>query len=478
MNIIRVFILWIWLGTSSGMFANMYSPEVQKVNDEIDNLKEPLLKSLEERYSKLHNLQTELEKKESLIRDKTETLNNIISQIDQKKLNQNKIEDTNKKLELENEKLVKQKESLKTKIDEEASQLETVSEKVKAEQDKKDKLDYEIKQLEKEVELIKDDKSMLDKEIVSKNVTYTKIWEKIEDTQNRQSLLDNKIQSLDQEQRILINENKEKEAAIKDLNEEINNKNVHKKDLKDEIMTLKSTIEDLKKERDELKKDNKQLQKEICKEHYTLLNWEFLANNKHSALISVVLALLVGASLPFILKLFAPIKSTPEYNSFNNIKEVLKEASPSRRLEHMSDDEDNEMVPSSSVSTKRDLKYNYDRDFMEEHEDPEKCLDYIKNKYGIKKDLFHDWEALQSVESTEINVWETRNDKLRFTKLLLKKTSKKPKKVLLTFELFQTKLRDAFSYSDYEETELKEKDSRIEAKLAWKIYDGLPDFSV
>jgi len=302
--------------------------------------------------------------------------------------------------------------------------------------------------------------------------------DKIEDTQNRQSLLDDKIQSLDQEQSRLINENNKKEGAIKDLDEDINHKNVHKKGLEDTIMTLKSSIKDLEKERDELKKDNKQLQKEICKEHYTLLNWEFLANNKHSALISLVLALLVGASLPFILKLFAPIKSTPEYNSFNNIKEVLKEASPARRLEHMSDDEDNEMVPSSSVSTKRDLKYNYDRDFMEEHEDPEKCLDYIKNKYGIKKDLFHDWEALQSVESTEINVWETRNDELRFTKLLLKKTSKKPKKVLLTFELFQTKLRDAFSYSDYEETELKEKDSRIEAKLAWKIYDGLPDFSV
>ena len=47
-----------------------------------------------------------------------------------------------------------------------------------------------------------------------------------------------------------------------------------------------------------------------------------------------------------------------------------------------------------------------------------------------------------------------------------------------TFELFQTKLKDAFSYTDYEETDLQKNDSRIEAQLAWKIYDGLPDFSL
>jgi len=178
MNIIRGFILWIWLGTSSGMFANMYSPEVQKVNDEIDNLKEPLLKSLEERYSKLHNLKTELDEKEFLISDKTGTLNNIISQIEHQLVNHKGIEDTNKKLELENEKLVKQKESLKTKVDEETALFETVSEKVRAEQDKKEKLDNKIKQQKIEVELIKDNKSKLDKEIVSMNETYKKLWTK------------------------------------------------------------------------------------------------------------------------------------------------------------------------------------------------------------------------------------------------------------------------------------------------------------
>jgi len=489
MNVRCCFTFLLWFGPSHGMFGDKYSPEVQGVKDGIDNLeeqflkllkaeKEAMLNSLEEGFSKLRNLNTELGEKEHLLSDQNKALNDIVSKVEQEMVKHKEIEESNVKLELENEKLIKLKVSLKTKIDQENSLLETVSKNVKAENDKMEKLNYEINQLEKDVEHIKEEKSKFDQEIVSKREIYNQILAKVENAQTRQSLLDDKILSLEQEQSRLTNENSKREAIRRDLDEDINHKNVHKKDLENTIITLESTKEDLKKERDELKKDNKQLQKEICKEHYTLFNWEFLTNNKTSTFTSLVLALLVGASMPLIIKLFAPMKSNTENNSFNEIKEVFKEASPSRRLEHMSDDEDNEMVPSSSVFPKRDLKYNYDRDCMEENDDPEGCLDYIKKKYGIKKNLFNYWEALKSLESTAINVWETRNDELRFTKLLLKKTLKKPKKVLLSFELFQTKLKDAFSYSDYEETELKEKDTRIEAKLAWKIYEGLPNFSV
>merc|ERR1719450_486927 len=286
--------------------------------------------------------------------------------------------------------------------------------------------------------------------------------------QERKNMLDNKILILEKDNVRLTNEDSMKRAEIKELDDDINHKNIHKKELRDEILTLETSIEDHKNEREELKKGNRQLHKEICKEHYTLWNWEFLTNNKNSAFTSLVLALLMGASWPLLFKILSPIQSNYENKHVNNIKETHKQPCPSR-LEHLSDDEDSEMVPSSSVLPKPDLKYNYDRDCMEENDDPDGCLKYIKNKYDIKRSLKHCWEALQPSESIEMKIWKTQNDELIFTKLMLKKVLNNSRKTVLTFELFQTKLKDAFSYTDYEETDLQKNDLRIEAQLAWKI---------
>ena len=85
-------------------------------------------------------------------------------------------------------------------------------------------------------------------------------------------------------------------------------------------------------------------------------------------------------------------------------------------------------------------------------------MEYTREKYGIEKNLDHRCELI-------------------LTKILIKKVIK-AKQPLLTFELFQTKLKDGSSYSECEETDLDEEDNRIEAKLAMRIYDRLPNFSI
>merc|ERR1719495_1451530 len=122
MNVRCCFTFLLWFGPSHGMFGDKYSPEVQGVKNGIDNLeeqflksfkaeKEALLNSLEESFSKLQNLDTELGEKEHLLSDQNKALNDIVSKVEQEMVKHQEIEESNIKLELENERLVNLKDS-------------------------------------------------------------------------------------------------------------------------------------------------------------------------------------------------------------------------------------------------------------------------------------------------------------------------------------------------------------------------------
>jgi len=308
------------------------------------------------------------------------------------------------------------------------------------------------------------------------NESYYKLIEDKDSIQKEKDILDSTILGLNQEQRRLKDEKVAKEKEIDEHNKEINHKNAIIIDLDFKTTAANKDIEDLNQQRDELQKGNKKMLKEMCKEHYTFWNMDFLSNNKESVFTSFLINILLGASLQVLIKLFNT-KQSSELKSVTANKERFKEASASS-LGHMSDDEDSSaMVPSSSMIAKKDLRYKYDRDSMEMNEDPSGCLDYIKKKYKIKTNLTLHWETLKHGKSIEFNLWKIESGELSLTKLLIKKVIK-VKKPLLTFELFQTKFKDGSSYSDCEETELDEDDNRIEAKLAIRIYDSLPNFSV
>jgi len=368
-----------------------------------------------------------------------------------------------------------QKYSLNTEISEATSKLKEVSENLKVETETKDKLVGDIVKLRTEEGELEQRNSNLESDINAENISYMKMLQNVEDVQERKRLLDENVESLIEKQDSLIRENTNIEKGIKELDKDIN----HKKGIIEEndltINKGKAGIANLNQEINELKAGNKEIIEKKCKEQYTFWNLDFISNNKTSFFSTILTAVVVGACLPFLIKSIPPTETSSGNASFKN--NTFKETSPSR-LEHMSDDEDNsEMVPSSSVLPKRDLKYNYDRDCMEKNENPSGCLDYIREKYGIKMNLHKCWETLKECESIEINLWNIKNDELILTKLLLKKIFK-AKKPLLTFELFQTKLRDGFPHSDFEEIELDEQDNRIEANLALQIYHGLPEFSV
>ena len=323
-----------------------------------------------------------------------------------------------------------------------------------------------------EGELQKENKRVQD-DIAAKTQSYNVINEGIEKVQAERKDLDDNLKLLNEEHNrlektnsMLERDKSDKETTISQLTDQIKSKIEQKETIENDIKTVTNEIAVLNNKKGEL-------QKEICKEYYTLWNFEFLSNNKKSVFTSFLTTVLISAALPFLFGIFKSSSESSEISS-SKIKSLQENSQP--RLEQLSDDEDSgEMVASSSALPNRDLKYNYDRDAMERNEDPKRCFDHIRKKYGVKENLKLHWENLKDGEGIQLNFWKVENGELTFTKIMLRKILK-AEKPLLTFELFQTQLNDGTLYSDCEETELVEDDGRNEAKLAMKIFHGLPQF--
>jgi len=469
-----LFLICIGSG-SCGLFGER--EEVQSLSNKLEELekeqlllKKKLVDTLREEYGKVDIIKAERQKQEGLLETEKTDLKNITQLVEKTRTEYKDLELKSIQLKEENTKLENKKDSVSNKVDVEVSKLEEITKKV--EKLTKEEIELQLKKKNENAEIV------------------------ILESKKNSIILENsvevlKLEEVSQKVENMVKDNADFERKNKELRAESVDIESKKDSLNSQIDTKFSTLEEVsqKVEEETLKKDklfddvqrlekeDMKLVNEKCKEHYTLWNPDFLSNNKKSLFTSIVTALLIGACLPFLIRFIPPPDSASEHKSFKGTKDTFKETSPSR-LEHMSDDEDNsEMVPSSSVLPKRDLKYNYDRDCMEKNENPSGCLDYIREKYGIKMNLHKCWETLKECESIEVNLWKLKSDELILTKLLLKKNLK-VKKLLLTFELFQTKLRDGFPHSDFEETVLDEEDNRIEAKLALQIYHGLPEFSV
>jgi len=435
---IFLFSILCW-GHVLGFFSNTQTPqEVLEIFNSIDNTKQ----KFKEDILKLEDLK---KIRDDEIKEKDQTLKQTTHELEKLKKEKKEYEDGNNLLIEENTSLVSKHKKLEDEIYAQITTLNTNKE--------------EIEKQNKKLEKLKDENQIMEE---SKN--------ELENSKNQ-----------------LITDIKAKENQINTLSTEINTHNSVKENVLNDIEVakndheiLKLKLSDLKKDIAVLKNEKGNLHKEICKEFYTLWNPEFLSNNKTSIFISLLITVVLSSLIPFFLGIMTS-SSTSESLSVdsNSLKSKSFPESSFSSLEQMSDDEDtSEMVASSSSALlNRDIKYNYNRDIMEGNEDPGRCFMHLKKKYGIKENLKLHWESLKNEESIFFNFWKVENGQLTFTKMMLKKIVRLDKP-LLTFELFQTQTTDANLKLDCEETELSEADKRIEAKLALRICDGLPNFSV
>eukprot|EP00092_Neocalanus_flemingeri_P032479 GFUD01035325.1.p1 GENE.GFUD01035325.1~~GFUD01035325.1.p1 ORF type:complete len:312 (+),score=74.74 GFUD01035325.1:297-1232(+) len=219
--------------------------------------------------------------------------------------------------------------------------------------------------------------------------------------------------------------NKELETKVR-LNEKIQN-DIEVKQAKE--VELKKIIHEAQNDIADLNKEKAEVVNTVCKEQYTLWNFEFLSNNKKSVFTSLLTTVLITALWPFVLKSLSLF---------------------------LSDDEDSSGMVATSSGLLNSLKYNCD---------------------NLNLNLKLRWQNLNPEECVKLNLWKVENGELTFTKLMVKKVIK-TEKPLLTFELFQTRVNDGSLHVDCKETELAGDDSRVEAKLAMRIFNSLPEFSV
>eukprot|EP00092_Neocalanus_flemingeri_P003021 GFUD01003230.1.p1 GENE.GFUD01003230.1~~GFUD01003230.1.p1 ORF type:complete len:463 (+),score=132.15 GFUD01003230.1:529-1917(+) len=447
------------------IYCGFYDPkEIQDFNESADKDKE-LFKV---RYYKLKAVNDEIVTKEIQNKELTAENQRISESVETARTESKELDKKNKVLKEENNRLIQSNSYLD-------------SEKINKENE-----------IKKHTELIKENirfKESIETEIGTKEATLREVSREIEtkvsvkeNVQNAITVAESSLVMLKDEQVELNKEIKKAQNEMTELNKELETKVRLKENIQTDIevkqakeVELKIIIYDAQNDIEDLNKEKAEVVNRVCKEQYTLWNFEFLSNNKKSVFTSLLTTVLITALLPFVLKSF--ISSSPSTEIISPKRKIVN-GNSQLRLEQLSDDEDSSgMVATSSGLLNRDLKYNYDRDTMERNEDPNRCFDHLRRKYGIRDNLKLHWHNLNPEECVKLNLWKVENGELTFTKLMVKKVIK-TEKPLLTFELFQTRVNDGSLQVDCKETELAGDDSRIEAKLAMRIFNSLPEFSV
>eukprot|EP00092_Neocalanus_flemingeri_P104621 GFUD01134039.1.p1 GENE.GFUD01134039.1~~GFUD01134039.1.p1 ORF type:complete len:459 (+),score=129.52 GFUD01134039.1:147-1523(+) len=442
-------------------YCGFYDPkDIQDFNDSVDKEKE----SFKERHYKLKAQDDEIVTKETQNKELTAENQRIMESVETARKESEELDKKNQVLKEENNRLVQSNSYLD-------------SEKINKESE-----------IKKHTELIKEKirvKENIETEIGTKEATLREVSREIEtkvsvkeNVQNAITVAESSLVMLKDEQVELNKEIKKAQNEMTELNKELETKVRLKENIQTDIevkqtkeVELKIIIYDAQNDIEDLNKEKAEVVNTVCKEQYTLWNFEFLSNNKKS----VFTSLLITALLPFVLQSF--ISSSPSTEIVSPKRKIVN-GNSQLRLEQLSDDEDSTgMVATSSGLLNRDLKYNYDRDTMERNEDPNRCFDHLRRKYGIRENLKLHWQNLNPEECVKLNLWKVENGELTFTKLMVKKVIK-TEKPLLTFELFQTRVNDGSLHVDCKETELAGDDSRVEAKLAMRIFNSLPEFSV
>eukprot|EP00092_Neocalanus_flemingeri_P032478 GFUD01035324.1.p1 GENE.GFUD01035324.1~~GFUD01035324.1.p1 ORF type:complete len:417 (-),score=120.61 GFUD01035324.1:15-1265(-) len=400
-------------------YCGFYDPkEIQDFNESADKDKE-LFKV---RYYKLKAVNDEIVTKEIQNKELTAENQRISESVETARTESKELDKKNKVLKEENNRLIQSNSYLD-------------SEKINKENE-----------IKKHTELIKENirfKESIETEIGTKEATLREVSREIEtkvsvkeNVQNAITVAESSLVMLKDEQVELNKEIKKAQNEMTELNKELETKVRLKENIQTDIevkqtkeVELKIIIYDAQNDIEDLNKEKAEVVNTVCKEQYTLWNFEFLSNNKKSVFTSLLTTVLITALWPFVLKSLSLF---------------------------LSDDEDSSGMVATSSGLLNSLKYNCD---------------------NLNLNLKLRWQNLNPEECVKLNLWKVENGELTFTKLMVKKVIK-TEKPLLTFELFQTRVNDGSLHVDCKEIELAGDDSRVEAKLAMRIFNSLPEFSV